>query len=76
MLRAYFFIWKSTGKKLKKFFNEISKKHTFIKLDQKYSKSEIQYLEVLDYKDEQQKLIQNQLSALNPSKSLEKMFSS
>ena len=75
MLRAYFFIWKSTGKKLKKLFNEISKKYTFIKLDQKYSKSEIQYLEVLVYKDEQQKLIQNQLSALNPSKSLEKMFS-
>ena len=51
-----FFIWKGTEEKLKQFFNEISKKHTLIKLDKKYSKLEIQFLDILVYKDEQQKL--------------------
>ena len=51
-----FFIWKGTEEKLKNSFNEINKKHPFIKFDQKYSKSKIEFLDVLVYKDEQQKL--------------------
>ena len=31
---APFFIWNGTEEKLKNFVNEISKKHTFIKIDQ------------------------------------------
>ena len=41
---------------LKIFFNEISKKHPSIKFDQKYSKSKIEFLDVLAYKHEQQTL--------------------
>ena len=45
-------IWKGTEEELKKLFNEIAKKHPSIKFDQKYSKSEIEFLDVLVYKDE------------------------
>ena len=45
-----------TEEELKKFFNEINKKHPSIKFDQKYSKSKIEFLDDLVYKDEQQKL--------------------
>ena len=44
-------IWKGTEEELKKLFNEIAKKHPSIKFDQKYSKSEIEFLDVLVYKD-------------------------
>ena len=37
-------------------FNEINKKHPSIKFDQKYSKSKIEFLDALVYKDEQQRL--------------------
>ena len=37
-------------------FNEIIKKHTFIKFDQKYSKLKIEFLNVLVHKDEKQRL--------------------
>ena len=37
-------------------FNEIIKKHTFIKFDQKYSKLKIEFLNVLVQKDEKQRL--------------------
>ena len=39
---ASFLIQKGTEERRKNFSNEISKRHTFIKFDQKYSKSEIQ----------------------------------
>ena len=45
-----------TEEELKKFFNEINKKHPSIKFDQKYSKSEIEFLDVLVYKVENQRL--------------------
>ena len=51
-----FFIWKSTEEELKNLFNGISKKHPSIKFDQKYLKSKIEILDVLVYKDEQQRL--------------------
>ena len=41
---------------LKNFFNEINKKHPSTKFDQEYSKQKIEFLDVLVYKDEQQKL--------------------
>ena len=44
-------IWKGTEEELKKLFNEIAKKHPSIEFDQKYSKSEIEFLDVLVYKD-------------------------
>ena len=48
-----FFIWKGTEEELKNLFNEINKKHPFIKFDQKYSKSKMEFLNILVYKDEQ-----------------------
>ena len=51
-----FFIWKGTEEELKNFFNEINKKHPSIKFDQKYSKLKIEFLDVLVYKEEQQRL--------------------
>ena len=51
-----FFGWKVMEEELKIFFNEISKKHPSIKFDQKYSKSKIEFLDVLAYKHEQQTL--------------------
>ena len=51
-----FFIWKGAQEELKNFFNKINKKHPSIKFDQKYSKSKIEFLDVLVYKDEQQRL--------------------
>ena len=47
-----FFIWKDTQEKLKNFFNEINKKNPSIK----FAKSKIESLNVLVYKDEQQRL--------------------
>ena len=51
-----FFIWKGTEEELKIVFNEITVKHPSIKFDQKYSKSEIELLDVLVDKDEKQRL--------------------
>ena len=51
-----FLIWKGTEEELKNLFNEINKKHRSIKFSQKYSRSKIEFLDVLVYKDEQQKL--------------------
>ena len=45
-----FFIWKGAQEELKNFFNKINKKHPSIKFDQKYSKSKIEFLDVLVYK--------------------------
>ena len=50
-----FFICKGTEVDLRNLFNEINKKHPSIRLDQKYSKSEIEFLNVLFYKNEQQR---------------------
>ena len=41
---------------LKNFFKEINKKHPPIKPDKKYSKSKIEFLKILVYRDEKQKL--------------------
>ena len=49
-------VWK------KKSNNEINKKHPSINFDQEYSKSESEFLVVLIYKDEQQRL---QITLLN-----------
>ena len=51
-----FFIWRGREEEPKNFFIEINKKHPSIKFDQKYSESKIEFLNVLVYKDEQQKL--------------------
>ena len=47
---------KGTEEELKNFFNEVYKIHSSIEFDQKYSKSKIEFLEVLVYKDERQRL--------------------
>ena len=47
---------KGTEEELKNFFNEVYKTHSSIEFDQKYSKSKIEFLEVLVYKDERQRL--------------------
>lgn len=50
------FIWKGTEKELKKFLDEINQLHPTIKFDHKYSKSEIEFLDLKIYKDAQGKL--------------------
>ena len=45
---------KDTEDKLKNVFHKINEKHPSIKSDQKYSKSKIEFLDVLVYKDEEQ----------------------
>ena len=50
------FLFGKIRKKDSKFFNEISKKYSIIKFDQKYLKSKVEFLDVLANKDEQQKL--------------------
>ena len=56
MLMASFLIWNGTEEKSNNFFNKINKKHIFIKLDQNYSKLEIEFLNLLVYKYEPQEL--------------------
>ena len=51
-----FFIWNSTDEELYLFLMKSIKSISSINLNQKYSKSEIKYLDVLVHKDEQQKL--------------------
>ena len=51
-----FFIWKGIVIDLINLFNETIKKHPSIKFDQKYSKLEIEFLNVLVHKDKQQRL--------------------
>ena len=51
-----FFNWKGKEEELENFFNEINKKHPSIKSHQKYSNSKVKFLNVLVYKNEQQKL--------------------
>ena len=46
-----FFIWKVTEEQLKHFFNAINNKHSSDKFDQKCSKSEIEFLDVLVFQD-------------------------
>ncbi len=46
-----FFIWKGTEDELKQFFEEINKVHATIKFDYKYSKKEIDFLDLTVYKD-------------------------
>ena len=50
------FIWKSTEGEPENFFNEINKKHPSIRFDKKYWKLKIEFLDILGYKDEQQRL--------------------
>ena len=49
-------IWTDTGEELLKFINELNQKHKTIKLDFKYSKTKIELLDVLVYKDIHNKL--------------------
>jgi hypothetical protein len=50
------FIWKGTEKELKKFLDEINQQHPTIKFDHKFSRSEIEFLDLKIYKDAQGKL--------------------
>lgn len=46
-----FFIWKGSEEELIKFFEEINKVHPTIKFDYKYSRKEIEFLDLTIYKD-------------------------
>ena len=50
-----FFHFEGYTKRTEFFFNGINKKHLSIKFDKKYSKSQIEFLNILVYKDEQQR---------------------
>ena len=50
------FIWKGTEKELKKFLEEINLQHPTIKFDHKYSRSNIEFLDLMIYKDTHGKL--------------------
>ena len=50
-----FFHFEEYTKRTEIFFNGINKKHLSIKFDKKYSKSQIEFLNILVYKDEQQR---------------------
>ena len=50
-----FFHFEGYTKRTEIFFNGINKKHLSIKFDKKYSKSQIEFLNILVYKDEQQR---------------------
>ena len=52
-----FFIWKGTEQELKKFLEEINLQHPTIKFDYKYSKSEIEFLDLKIFKDSMGKLL-------------------
>ena len=49
-------IWTDTEEELLKFINEFNQKHKTIKFDFKYSKTKIEFLDVLVYKDINNKL--------------------
>ena len=51
-----FLICKSTEEELKDLFDEVNKNHPSIEFNQKFSKLKIEFLGVLVYKDEQQRL--------------------
>ena len=51
-----FMIWTDTEEELLKFINELNQKHKTIKSDFKFSKTEIEFLDVLVYKDINNKL--------------------
>ena len=51
-----FMIWTATEEELLKFINKINQKYKTIKFDFKYSKAKIEFLDVLVYKDINNKL--------------------
>ena len=51
-----FMMWTGTEEELLKFINELNQKHKTIKFDFKYSKTKIEFLDVLVYKDINNKL--------------------
>ena len=51
-----FMIWTSTEKEILKLINKLNQKHKTIKFDFKYSKTKIEFLDVLVYKDINNKL--------------------
>ena len=51
-----FIIWNDTEEELFKFINKLNQKHKTIKFDFKYSKTKIEFLDVLVYKDINNKL--------------------
>ena len=51
-----FMIWTDTEEELLKFTNELNQKHKTIKFNFKYSKTKIEFLDVLVYKDSNNKL--------------------
>ena len=51
-----FMVWTKSQNQLKPFINEINKKHYSIKLDFKFSKEKIEYLDTLVYKDHDNRL--------------------
>ena len=51
-----FFIWKGTEEELKRFFQEINQVHRTIKFDYTYSNKEINFLDLIIYKNRKGKL--------------------
>ena len=51
-----FMIWTGTEEELLEFINELNQKHKTIRLDFKYSKTKIEFLDVLVYKEINNKL--------------------
>ena len=51
-----FMMWTGTEEELLKFINELNQKHKTIKFDFKYSKTKTEFLDVLVYKDINNKL--------------------